>query len=84
MTDDGNRDRYGLPTDRQWMSVPEAGAIIGLGRSASYAAARRHDLPTRHIGGRILVIVPAFRRWLEGSDVTPVDDDAAINNQEGR
>ena len=35
------------------MSIPEAGKLIaGLGRSASYAAAERGDIPTVKIGGQ--------------------------------
>lgn len=37
------------------LSVPRAGALLGLGRSASYSAARRGDLPTIKIGRRVVV-----------------------------
>jgi hypothetical protein len=53
---------------RLWMSVPEAGALVGLGRSASYDAARRGQLPVRRLNGRLIVPVPAFKKWLEGCD----------------
>jgi hypothetical protein len=42
------------------LSVPEAGAFLGLERSAAYAAARRGDLPTIRLGSKRLV-VPAAR-----------------------
>ena len=32
------------------MTVPEAGAKLGLSREASYKAARRGDIPTIRIG----------------------------------
>ncbi len=37
-------------------SVPEAGAMIGLGRNASYEAAKRGEIPTMEFGS--LKIVP--------------------------
>jgi hypothetical protein len=40
------------------LSVPQAGEVFfGLGRNASYEAAKRGDLPTIKIGGRIVVPV---------------------------
>lgn len=47
-----------------YLNVPEAGAYIGLGRAASYAAAKRGDLPTVRIGRRVVVPVPKFLRLL--------------------
>ena len=41
--------------DRKVLSVPEAGAMLGLGRNASYEAARRGDIPTIRIGKLIRV-----------------------------
>lgn len=41
---------------RLTMSIPEAGKLVaGLGRSASYAAASRGDIPIIKIGGRKVV-----------------------------
>ena len=42
-------------------SVPEAGAMVGLGRNASYEAAKRGEIPTLDFGA--LKIVPA-KPWL--------------------
>ena len=48
------------------MSVPDAGRhYFDLGRSASYEAARRGDLPTVWIGGRIFACVRAIERMLD-------------------
>jgi excisionase family DNA binding protein len=47
------------------MSVPEAGRWLGLGRNASYEAARRGDIPTIKIGRLIRVPVVALERKLE-------------------
>ena len=58
---------------RATISVEEAAAILGIGRSAAYEAARRGQLPTRRLGRRLLVPVPAFMRWL-GDEEPPPDD----------
>jgi len=47
------------------LSVPEAGRWLGLGRNASYEAARRGDIPTIRIGRLIRVPVVALERELE-------------------
>lgn len=45
--------------------VPTAGAMLGLGRGASYDAAKRGDIPTIRIGKLIRVPKAAFNRMLE-------------------
>jgi excisionase family DNA binding protein len=57
---------------RATISVEEAAAILGIGRSAAYEAARRGQLPTRRLGRRLFVPVPALLRWL-GADEPTVD-----------
>ena len=48
------------------LSVPEAGAIYyGLGKTGSYEAARRGDLPIIKVGRLLRVSVPAMERRLE-------------------
>jgi len=50
------------------VSVPTAGReIFGLGRNASYEAAKRGDIPTFRIGRKLVVPVPALARRL-GAD----------------
>jgi hypothetical protein len=49
------RGPYGL-------SIPAAGALIGLGRNASYEAAKAGKIPTLDLGGN-LKIVPRLT-WL--------------------
>lgn len=46
-------------------TVTEAGAKLGLNKSASYAAAARGDLPTIRIGKLIKVPKAAFHRMLD-------------------
>jgi excisionase family DNA binding protein len=51
--------------DRLVLEVPEAGRLLGLGRNASYEAAKRGDIPTIRIGKLIRVPKVAFDRMLE-------------------
>jgi hypothetical protein len=52
--------------ERQTYDVPTAGAKAGLKRNASYEAARRGDIPTIKIGGRIFVPKARWDRILSG------------------
>ena len=47
------------------VSVPEAGRWLGIGRNASYEAARRGEIPTIRIGRLLRVPVVALERKLE-------------------
>jgi excisionase family DNA binding protein len=49
---------------RTTITVEEAARLLGIGRSAAYDAARRGQLPTRRLGRRLFVPVPAFLDWL--------------------
>ena len=49
---------------RTTITVEEAASLLGIGRSAAYEAARRGQLPTRRLGRRLVVPVPAFLDWL--------------------
>ena len=62
MTTGIQRETYNL-----W---PEAGQKLGLGRNATYEAARKGDIPTIRIGGRILVPKAAFERMLSAEPTT--------------
>jgi excisionase family DNA binding protein len=54
------------PDDKRLVyDVPEAGALIGLSRNASYEAAKRGDIPTIRFGKQIKVPKAAFHRMLE-------------------
>ena len=50
---------------RRVYKVPEAGAILGLSRNASYEAAKRGDIPTIKIGKLLRVPVRAIERLLD-------------------
>ena len=47
------------------VTVPEAGRWLGIGRNASYEAARRGDIPNIRIGRLLRVPVVALERKLE-------------------
>lgn len=46
------------------ISVEKAAQVLGLGRTAAYEAARRGEFPTRRLGRRLVVPVPALLEWL--------------------
>jgi len=52
-------------TCKVW-TVPEAGAQLGLGRNASYEAAKRGDIPTIRLGKLLRVPKVAFDRLIAG------------------
>ena len=54
--------------ERATITVDEAAQILGIGRSAAYEAVARGQLPTRRIGRRIFVPVPALMAWLGTAD----------------
>ena len=51
--------------DRKVVTVPEAGAQLGLGRNASYAAAKIGVIPTIKIGKLLRVPICALEQLLE-------------------
>lgn len=54
-------------TDRRTLDLwPDTGQVLGLSRGATYAAAKRGEIPTIRIGGRILVPRTALERLLDG------------------
>lgn len=55
---------------RTTITVEEAAALLGIGRTAAYEAARRGQLPTRRLGRRLVVPVPAFLDWLGPTPAT--------------
>ncbi|MCA9107091.1 MAG: helix-turn-helix domain-containing protein [Planctomycetales bacterium] len=61
-------ERKGSPLDdlagKATISVEQAATVLGLGRTAAYEAARRGELPTRRLGRRVIVPVPALLQWL--------------------
>ena len=50
--------------DRLVLTIEEAGKLLGLGRSGTYEAARRGDIPVLRIGRRWLVPRVALDKML--------------------
>lgn len=46
------------------LTVEEVASLLGLGRTAAYEAARRGEIPSRRLGRRVIVPVPALLEWL--------------------
>ena len=57
-----NRD---ATQQRATYAICEAAEILGIGRNQAYEAARRGEIPTIRIGGRILVPKAALDKMLE-------------------
>jgi excisionase family DNA binding protein len=58
------------PEDKRLVyEVPEAGAMLGLSRNASYEAAKRGDFPTVRFGKLIRVPKAAFLQMLEKAGI---------------
>ena len=58
---------------KKTMSVPEAGKVyFNLGRNASYAAARRGEIPVIKVGGLKRVPVIAMEERLKAAGSQPV------------
>ncbi len=66
MADESEERTYVIPTvaERPVLTVPEAGALLGLGRSGSYEAAARGDLPVLRVGRKMLVPTARLRVML--------------------
>lgn len=58
------------PDQQPTMSVEAAGVVLGLGRSAAYAAVERGEIPAIRFGRRLVVPTAALRRLL-ALDETP-------------
>jgi excisionase family DNA binding protein len=66
------------PEERPTVSVEEAGALCGLGRSAAYDAVRRGELPALRFG-RSLRVPTARLRVLLGLDREPEADSSTAS-----
>lgn len=60
-----NDEDAAVPDERKTKTVEQASRILGIGRSAAYAAAKRGELPTIKMGRRVLVPVAALERLLQ-------------------
>ena len=62
-------------SDRKVLTVEQAAALLGIGRSAAYEAVHRNEIPSLKIGRRLLVPISALERMLAdaGSGKPDVD-----------
>lgn len=60
-----------MPEQRATMRVEEAAKVLGIGKSAAYAAVHNGELPSIRIGRRLLVPTTALRRMLDNTTPTP-------------
>ena len=51
------------------LTIEETASLLGLGRTATYEAARRGEIPARRLGRRVVVPVPALLEWLSSDKV---------------
>jgi hypothetical protein len=59
-------------SERIAYDVPEAGALLGLGRNSSYAAAKSGAIPTIPVNGRLIVPKAQFHALYGSPDSTAV------------
>jgi hypothetical protein len=65
--------------ERLVYTVPEAGGLLGLGRNASYDAAKRGDIPTIRMGRLLLVPKGPFHR-LVGAEIPALAADPSLGS----
>lgn len=58
------RPRIDQVVGQATITIEQAAKLLGLGRTAAYEAARRGEFPTRRLGRRLVVPVPALLEWL--------------------
>lgn len=56
------------PEEQPTVDVPFAGRALGIGRNSAYEAAKRGEIPTIIVGGKIRVPTAALRRLLQLDD----------------
>lgn len=66
-TTDTTTPRPTVPDPREVPVIPlwpDTGQILGLGRAATYASAKRGEIPTLPLSGKLRVPTAALRRML--------------------
>lgn len=65
--DERKRSLLAQVANEATITIEQTAELLGLGRTAAYEAARRGEFPTRRLGRRVVVPVPALLEWLGGS-----------------
>lgn len=60
----GTQPRIDQVAGHATITIEQTAQLLGLGRTAAYEAARRGQFPTRRLGRRLVVPVPALLQWL--------------------
>ena len=55
------------------LTIPEAAALLRIGRNTCYQLAREHKIPTVRLGRRLLVPRAGLARWLEQQAGVPTE-----------
>jgi hypothetical protein len=76
------KDRMPRPRGELGFSVPEAGKTIGLGINASYAAAKRGEIPTVKVGHLLIVPRAVWLRKLGVKGEADLQAELALKSQE--
>jgi excisionase family DNA binding protein len=64
--------------ERHVYTIPEAGRVLRIGRSAAYEAARRGEIPTIRLGRSLRVPRAALERLLAGEPADDQDEPADL------
>lgn len=62
--------------ERLVLSVTEAAEVLGISRSLAYQLVARGELPSRRLGGRIVVLWRPLQRLLDGEPTANATDGA--------
>jgi len=58
-------ERFAASDKRLCITVPEAAAMLGISRNFAYELVKRHELPVRKFGKRLLIPRAALEKMLE-------------------
>lgn len=75
--DSDSGDPFG---NRLTITVSEFAALVGVGRTVAYEAARRGEIPVCRVGKRYVVPVEPLRRWLGLHDDVPTSIPDAVKS----
>jgi hypothetical protein len=76
------KDRMPRPRGELGLSVPEAGAMVGLSINASYAAAKLGEIPTVKVGHLLIVPRAIWLRKLGVKGEADLQAELALKSQE--
>lgn len=63
------------PFSKPTMSINVAAELLGMSRNGAYDAAKRGEIPTIRIGGRVMVITAKLREMIDVKSQAPEPTD---------